>query len=696
MIWLFFFILAQQDEIVSENLDTVSVSMDFERSVSKYNSIDRDDSRPMFEDIVATLEAKPALGDEDQFILRESLKFLGVITYPAETRRYFEKLVRVDPGYNMGAQKLSPKIVKIFDDLKLEMVGQLRVGISDATEKSGLLLTDATLKIDGKFIGLLQGDTTFEVLAGAHKLEITKPNFDPYVKDIVVQANKTTTINGVVYRNSSELVFMTVPTGVKIFFDGVGQGTTQGSAPITYSDSLMRSGITPSQASDLFAVNGVAPGKYQLRFEKPCFKTKLIEVEVTQNERRTYQPVTMEPVYSFIDVATAAGDAAGIVYLNDERIGSLPIKAFQTCPGEFTLKVQFTDGQFIKHVVLEEGQTTRVSAEPLPSIVWFGVKEEGVQAPDENIDRWLKDLKSWNVSLVDPNNTRLVQHDPFDLLFNESRTASDSALSLDRSLNADLYVAARVVRRNVVIRYLEVAFWTPLSKKIRVYSIDFREIEKFKELMNSIDGPLPLTHSWIGARTAKVLAVNGVKVLEVSPSGPLAGLAVNGDLITSIDGKLINHPAQLMSLVAGKATNVEINGTSVSVVPLETIAELPYDPASLCPQAVVARLEKLGKYASSPLIKQSATFNRARYQFFLGDFKQAFDTFSDAKFRLDYDYGINQGSLYFYQGLCFRRLDLNAEARNAFGEASKYPEGTLFDAYGPKVAFWAEAQIQQL
>lgn len=435
--------------------------------------------------------------------------------------------------------------------------------------------------------------------------------------------------------------------------------------------------------------------KYVLRFEKPCYKTKKVEVEVAQNERRVYQPVTMEPVYSYVDVTTA-GNTAGIVYLNDERIGSLPIRAYQACPGEFTLKVQFTDGQFIKHIILEEGKTTSVVAEPLPSIVWFGVREEANQAPDPNIDMWMKDLKTWNVSFVDPNNTRLVQHDPYDLFFNESRSVSESAMSMARPLGADLYVVARVVRKKVVIRFLEVAFWTPLSKKVKVYSIDFREIEKFKELLQNLDMPIKLTHSWVGARLAKVEGQNGCKILEVTPGSPLAGLAVAGDQITSLDGKFLNQPSQLVQISSNKTVNLEINGTNVTVTPVTCIAEFPFNPSVFCPQAVVARLDKLSKYAPDPLVQQSAKFNRARYQFFLGDYQQAFDTFSDNSFKLSYDYGINQGTLFFYQGLCFRRLNLSAEARASFQKATQYPEGTLFDAYGPKVAFWAEAQLQQL
>ena len=76
----------------------------------------------------------------------------------------------------------------------------------------------------------------------------------------------------------------------------------------------------------------------------------------------------------------------------------------------------------------------------------------------------------------------------------------------------------------------------------------------------------------------------------------------------------------------------------------------------------------------------------------MGDIKDAYDLFSTM--TLDYDYGISQGTLLFYQGLCFRKLQLTSEATESFRAVLQYPNATIFDAYGPKAAFWADSEMK--
>jgi len=140
---------------------------------------------------------------------------------------------------------------------------------------------------------------------------------------------------------------LTVPSDVKVFFDNVEQGQTEGTAPVEYTDNLRGIGISPEEASAAFSINGVLPGEYTIRFQKPCFKTEIKNVKVENMDRIAFRPVVMKPVYSFLEVTTP-GESPGVVYLDQERRGSLPLLASQECPGTYTLMVQFTDGQFDK------------------------------------------------------------------------------------------------------------------------------------------------------------------------------------------------------------------------------------------------------------------------------------------------------------------------------------------------------------
>ncbi len=76
----------------------------------------------------------------------------------------------------------------------------------------------------------------------------------------------------------------------------------------------------------------------------------------------------------------------------------------------------------------------------------------------------------------------------------------------------------------------------------------------------------------------------------------------------------------------------------------------------------------------------------------MGDVKEGYDMFSSMTLNLEY--GISQGTLHFYQGLCFRKLKLNSEATESFRAVLQYPHATLFDAYGPKAAFWADSEMK--
>lgn len=684
-----------QEEIVSEDLDITNLRTEFDTGVSLFNSIDQEQSTAYFEKVVSELAPQPERTDEETFMLKESLRYLGVITYPDRTEEYFERLIEIDPGYDMSLHKLSPKIVGIFDEIRQKRVGRIRLQISEPMREGGLLLDHAAIFVDDRLVGMLSGNTVVNVLAGNHEVRVEKPDYETLTASVSVPPAGEVPVTGVMARNAAELVFLTVPNGVKIFFDNVAQGETEGSAPVEYSENLLSLNISPEEASDTFSINGVQPGEYTIRFQKPCYRTQIKNVKVENFDRIAFRPVVMEPVYSFLEV-TAPGEASGIVYLNQERRGALPLLASQECPGTYTLMVQFTDGQYIKEVTLEEGKTTKILAQPLPSIVWFGIdrSSDDMAADVAQVDQWLKSLKSWNVQFVDPNNTRLVPHDPFDLLFSEKQIVGEAWHAFHRSLNADLYMAARVVRKKVVMRFLEIALWTPLSQRISVYAIDFRELEKLSALLGAIDGPLALTQPWIGVQVAKIWGQQGCKVMDVNEDGPLSARAREGSIIAKIGGKLFNQPAQLYDLRAGQEVELEIGNEVVPVVPVNTIAALPYEPERVCPQAIIARLEKLSKYATATIEKQSAQFNLARYQFFLGDYQQAFDIFST--FRMDQPYGISQGTLFFYQGLCFRRLNLNEEAVGSFNSAMSYPQATLFDAYGPKVAFWAETQLKEM
>ncbi len=688
-VWLYLLLvlpLQVQDEITSEPLDTTTVRDLFTEASQKYNSVQRSESDPIFREIVTLLEAREALDEDEYFIMTESLKYLGVINFPDETETWYERLVRFDPNYELNAKDIPPKIVEVFTRLAASLIGQLKVSAIDMT--SNTLVENAQLFVDGVLAGAIHGEASFSLLAGTRSLEIRKPNFDSSTTELEVRAGQESAYQGALFRNAAALVLVTSPRGVKISLNGEEKGATDGEIPIDYSRQLTVSGIPKSEAGSL-VINDLEPGVYTLSFEMPCFQTRANTIEVTELKHMFVRPVTMDPAGAQLTVNTADA-TGGLLYLDRQRIGFLPILNHRVCPGEYELKVQFTDGQFIKQLTLADGDQLTILAEPLPSIAWFGLQENGAGKPSTDIEAELRALKSWNVRTIDPNNTSLVPINPFPILFGEDQITEEHDAALTRQIHADLYMAARVVRK-VVIRNLEVAFWSPFSKRIHVAQFDFREVGKFEDLLERMDDFPPLVKPWLGIQIARLRGIPGCKVIEVNPNGPLADKVQPGAFVLSVNGNVLRNPAELTGISGAEDVVLDVDGQQLTVTPLPTIAEVSFDDEAFAPQALLARFEKLAKYHPDPLVRKGARFNQARFQFFLGDLQPAFDIFSEL--TLDTPYGINQGTLLFYQGLCFKRLNLIAEATESFRGVTAHPFATLFDAYGPKVAIWAGAEL---
>ncbi|CAM2066798.1 hypothetical protein SCOR_15570 [Sulfidibacter corallicola] len=689
-ILMLFFMLAFQEEITSETLETNTVQDRFQQAVKIYNSVQRDQSRELFEGLANELESREELSEDERVILTESFKFLGVLSFPDGTRDYFERLIRFDSAYEVSPNDLPPKIVTVFDALKKSMVATLEIKATDAATFAPL--TDVTLWVDGNYVGKLSGEGVFDILAGTHQVELRKINYSTYESPVEVSPGDKIQLEGSLARTAAELVFTTSPPEVDVFINDQPVGSTNQPLRFDYRAEIRKLGVAEEDAGST-QIHGLELGTYTVRFEKPCYKSAVFSIPVEELKETLIKPIRLEPSEAYLNVTTPK-QATGIVFLDQTRIGILPVSSYKVCPGDYTLRVKFSDGEFVKRLTIGDGETRDISAEPLPSIAWFGLMSRDEGDPPQDPDEMIKSLKSWNVIDVDPYDANRVPVNPFAILFNaENDTISDEGrAALTRHLRMDLYAAARVVRKKVVIRHLEVAFWTPLSDKIRVVSFDFRAFDRIRQLLANMDGMPPLTQPWLGIQAGKMEGVPGCRVLAVSPASPFADKVGRGDIITRINGVPLRNPGELERPSSPDRVTLEVNGTTLSAAAIGTIAEVPFDPETYCPQALLAMFEKLSKYNPDPLVRQSALFNQARYQLFLGDYKEAFDIFSTM--TLSMNYGVNQGTLFYYQGLCFQRLKLATEATSAFTQVLSFKNATLFNAYGPQAAFWAENELK--
>lgn len=677
----------QDEEAINEKpLEAFPIADRFSEALQKYNSVERSESEPMFEEIIGELREKLELTDDDKTIMVESLKFMGALNYPDRTESYFRDLIRFDPSHELDSNDLPPKIIEVFDELKQELVGRIRIKVYDIADGSSL--EDAVFVVNNRTVGSVYGEEVFSVFAGEREIAVQCPNYDTFVATQEVIAGQEAVIDAPLTRIASQVFVVTQPAGCEVLINDKLVGATDSEAPRHYRQQVASKGFSLSDVGGL-VLNDLAPGTYILKLRKPCYRERMFEVEIDEPRRINFNPVFMDSAEAFLSVS-AATDSTALVYLDKDRIDYLPIENHRVCPGEYELRVSFQDSEYIKKITLEDGESKSFLAEPLPSIAWFGLEDDREGKPPGDMDAQVNSLKRWNVRQFDPYDTTRVPVNPFSVLFDHEEITPDISVDLTKHVKADLYMAARVVRKKVVIRTVEVVFWTPLTKKVQVASFDFREFQRFAELLKQMDAMPGLTKPWLGIQVARLHGMTGVKILEVDAGGPLAGQANPGEMITSVNGNLILGPHEIMGISSTEALSIEVGGRLVETKPLATIAEVPFS-MDQAPQAMLARFEKMARYHPDPLIRKSALFNQARFQLFLGNFKSAFDIFSSM--TIDTSYGINQGTLNFYQGLCFRQLGLSGEATSAFQGVLSYPGATLFDAYGPKAAYWAEAEI---
>ena len=677
----------QEDDLTTENLDTVTVQDRFTEAVATFDSVERLEAEPIFEKIIADLEAKETLDEEEHFIMTESLKCLGVIKFPNDTEALYERLIRFDPSYELVAKDISPKVVAVFTKLKQQLVGSLIASAVDFSTNERL--SGAKMFVDGKELGNIEGETRFFIFTGQRTIEVQRPNYESYTQEMEIVPGLESRVQAMLSRNATEVHLVTVPKDVAVKLEGNLTGTTLGDVSPTFHASLRADGIDLDNAGSI-VINDLQPGTYDLTFEKPCFKKKLVSFAVEENGKMEFKPVKLEPAAATLSIE-AVGDNTGIVFLDAQRVGYTPVANHTICPGNYQLRVKFTDGEYVKAISLNDGETMTLTAEPLPSIAWFGLQEDGGDI-ERDLSGWIAKLNTWNIQTVDPNDTTTVPLNPFPILFQGEQVNDANRAALTSQLKADLYMAARVFRKKKLNRYLEMAFWTPLSKSIHKLEFDFRELDKVRDLLRAMDRNPSLVKPWFGIQTAKLRGIQGCQLIEVHPLGPLAGKATMGAVVESLNGNLLRSPDEIVNYQNFSDATLTIDGRQITVKPIPTISEVPFNALTFVPQAVLAQLEKLGKYHPDELIRKSARFNQARFHFFLEDYTEAFDIFSTMNHETKY--GINKGTFIFYQALCFRKRKLASEASASFKEVLSYPNATLIDAYGPKAAYWAETELK--
>jgi hypothetical protein len=636
---------------------------------------DRDGATARFESVVAALAPKaPGLDAAGTQMLCESYNWLAVLDdrNPATKARAltrFQALLDLNPDFEVDRTLTSQRLIGQFERLRSEKLAQVKLSYDPP---GGTLTVDgrATAALVRKFLPF-----------GTHKLVYARPGHTPAEAAVDLGPRDLKAVDFKLTRVSSTITFYVQPSGAEVLLDGRSLGKAAGVASTEALDLAIPAGLRPEDLSAGFVLDGLKPGRHELELRAPCFRAKRLEIAAsftTPMADHVLQVIRMEPSKGTLSVTSAW--PGGELFLDGQDRGPLPIQNLPVCTGAYDLLVRFPSGGHVQRLTMAEGAAVQVEAQPKPRLAFLGL--EGDEAFTGR-DRLL--------ALLQTLGDRLQQ-----VTFLAPRPGESPRAALDRlqtAHEAELFLTA-VPLPDKVIHRVELLLSTVDGETERSVVQPLEE-DPLGPLVARLNAPLPLREAGIGATLLDLPGQAGPWVLAASEAARKAGLRIQKPIL-QVDGRPMADVTALRRALAGKdRVALTQEGAPVTLPVQKEPLELPLASAALAYPAVLAqlRLQYLGaKGDEAGLLKLD--IGLALMHFLKYD--KAIEVLRDT--RLGTSEGVSQGTLDYETGLCFLRLGsaYHSEAAQAFRQALKYPQATLFGPDGPLVAPLARQALEDL
>jgi len=650
---------------------------------------DREAAAAKFGSVLAALE--PAVAHLDPSwvqVLCETYNWMAILDdrVPAKRERasrYLETALGLNPDFEIDRAITNARLQSAFDSLRGGKFGRVKLTLDPP---GGLL------SLDGVPYGRLQhgpdGAFSRYLIPGPHTFSYAQPGYAPQQQLLQLAVKETKALDLKLVRISSVLTLYTSPSGADVLLDGKSQGSTQGQAPPElrpYADKL---GVPLDQLSAAFTLTGLAAGKHLVEFKLPCYQPSLLEIGetfTTPFADHSLEPVKLLPSRSGLTVLTTV--PGGELFLSGKSYGPVPVKDLQVCAQPYEVQVRFLQGLFAQHVELEEGRTVTLSARPKPRLTYAGFEGEGDFAGRERIGKLLADLGS-----------RLTQVAFFTAAMGE--TPEDCLARLQASHESELVLRAKPVPGQPV-HQVELVLSTLTGEQERLV-VKPLESDPLGQLVARIETPAVLSEPWAGL-TLLDLGPGGPWVLQADPAALKAGVK-SGLAIQQVNGKAVATIAEVRKTLLEALNRQDPDGGKVSVSQgegaiqlrvVEQPVELPVNAADLCYPFVLSdlRLRYLGATGDEAALLR---LQQALALIHFKEYDKALEVLRDA--RMTSVQGVSQGTLDYYTGLCLLHMG-NAylsETIQAFNQALKYPQATLFGPDGPLLAPLARQAMEDL
>lgn len=265
----------------------------------------------------------------------------------------FRAILELAPGYAPERAVTSKKALARFVKIRAAMIGTIQLIVDPR---------DAELAVDGRPAPISAAGTLMAI-AGERRLRFTRAGFDTLETTARALAGQETLVKIQMIPNARTLVVRTDIDGVAVALDGVPVGV-----------SARKGGASESDAAAELVIENAAIGEHEIRLRKSCYADEtlheIVSADLTDRSLKVLRVAAMRPARTRV-VATGAA-YEGELRVDGERVASMPLKSFSTCPGDRKIEV-FTSGRIVwsGQIAAEEADLT-LDLTPRPNVTHVG------------------------------------------------------------------------------------------------------------------------------------------------------------------------------------------------------------------------------------------------------------------------------------------------------------------------------------
>lgn len=672
------------------------------RAVAEFSGPQQSRSIMLFDDVVARLEAlrrqSPASPRAKEMLL-QAYEYRARAYYgtglPEKAAESFRALIQLQPQYAISKERVSPKVVDFFNNIKKDLVGFIAVSSKPAGAK---------VSLNGEFLSL----TDFfplEVIAGTYQVEVVREGYRTETRSVSITPEATETLEVELVRTLASFFFVSEPVGVEIWMDGELRGTTSGSLPPDLHEPARSAGVDPARASARLEIPNVPLGAHQVEFRKKCHEPVKTLMDVPEPTDYDAPPVKLQESVGSLQLSSDPPGA--LIFLDGESMGQTPRELDRVCSGKHRLEVKHASGKFVQDVVIGRNESLSLDCPIRPSLAFLGVV--AASPSGERLVKEVEERLIQNLAKIRTLNFVPAARELLDKLLDAERVQlkglipgpgndPDTIRRVTEKLASALEVQGFLIALLPEERLQRTALLHLLAAGNTVsdtWAVTFSESASYLLFTSAVDQKATAYRPWSGLITVDTLLHDGVPVLRVVPGSPAAQARIQiGEVLYAVDGQPVKRSADLLRVIETKKPTdrlaLQLRGAqgprALDLTLGVTPQEVPLnDPTLLYNKVMMDLRQQVDGYPGSEAAA-FARFNLGICAMHFGDFAAAHEHFLKARSEMPNRPGISQGTAAYYLGVALERLGYKREAADAYKSAAGFKDATLFNNDGPAVA----------